>query len=66
MCHREVFCGILVKNVADFCPYLKSMPKSKVMVKRIRLITLTKEVSEKSLHRFCSLVYSHEKNFDQV
>jgi hypothetical protein len=38
---RDCFCGILVKNVASF---LKSLPEAKV--KRLRLIALTKEVSE--------------------
>ena len=41
---RDCFCGILVKNVAAFCPCLKSLPEAKV--KRLRLIALTKEVSE--------------------
>jgi hypothetical protein len=36
-------CGI--KNVATFCPCLKSLPEAKV--KRLRLIVLTKEVSKK-------------------
>jgi hypothetical protein len=40
----RVFCGILVKNVAAFCPLLKSLPEAKV--KRLRLIALTKEVLE--------------------
>ena len=42
---KTVFCGILVKNVATFCPCLKSLPGAKV--KRLRLIALTKEVSKK-------------------
>ena len=42
---RDCFCGILVKNVAAFCPCLKSLPEAKV--KRLRLIALTKEVSKK-------------------
>jgi hypothetical protein len=33
-----------VKNVATFCPCLKSLPEAKV--KRLRLISLTKEASE--------------------
>ena len=41
---RNSFCGILVKNVATFCPCLKSLPE--VKVKTLRLILLTKEVSE--------------------
>jgi hypothetical protein len=41
---RDCFCGILVKNVATFCPFLKSLPDTKV--KRLRLIALIKEVSE--------------------
>ena len=35
----DCFCGILVKNVATFCPCLKSLPESKVKI--LRLITLT-------------------------
>ena len=42
---ETVFCGILVKNVAAFCPCLKSLPEAKV--KRFVLIALTKEVSKK-------------------
>jgi hypothetical protein len=45
MWHKDYFCGILVKNVATFCPCLKSLPEAKV--KRFRLIALTKEVSKK-------------------
>ena len=41
---RDCFCGILVKNVAAFCPCLKSLPEAKV--KRFILIALTKEVSK--------------------
>ena len=44
MWHKDCFCVILVKNVATFCPCLKSLPKTKV--KRLRLIALTKEVSK--------------------
>lgn len=44
---KDCFCGILVKSVAAFCPSLKSLPEAKSKVKRIRLIVLTKEVSEK-------------------
>ena len=36
----DCFCGILVKNVAAFCPCLKSLPEVK------RLVALTKDVSE--------------------
>ena len=48
MWHKDCFCGILVKNVATFYPYLKSLPEAKV--KRhglIELTALTKEVSKK-------------------
>jgi hypothetical protein len=38
MWHKDCFCGILVKNVATFCPCLKSLPEAKV--KRLRLIAL--------------------------
>ena len=44
MWHKDCFCGILVKNVATFCPCLKSLPETKV--ESIRLIALTKKVSE--------------------
>ena len=44
MWSRGCFCGILVKNMAAFCPCLRSLPETKV--KRLRLIALTKEVSE--------------------
>ena len=50
MWHKDCFCGILVKNVATFCPCLKSLPEAKV--KRLRLIALTKEVSKKPSRDF--------------
>ncbi|KRY66817.1 hypothetical protein T11_13570 [Trichinella zimbabwensis] len=28
---RDCFCGILVKNVATFCPCLKSLPEAKTL-----------------------------------
>jgi hypothetical protein len=43
--HKDCFCGILVKNMATFCPCPKCLPEAKV--KRLRLIALTKEVSKK-------------------
>ena len=36
-----------MKNVAAFCPCLKSLPEAKSKLKRIILITLTTEVSKK-------------------
>jgi hypothetical protein len=39
-----------VKNVATFCPYLKSLPEAKV--KRLRLIALSREVSKKPSRTF--------------
>jgi hypothetical protein len=45
MWHKDCFCGILVKNVATFCPCLKRLPEAKA--KRLRLIALKKEVSKK-------------------
>jgi hypothetical protein len=42
--HRDAFCGILLKNMAAFCPCLKILPE--VKVKRLILIALAKEVSE--------------------
>ena len=37
---KDCFCGILVKNVAAFCPCLKNLLQTKV--KRFLLIALTK------------------------
>ena len=48
MWQKDYFCKILVKNVATFCPCLKSLPE--VKVKRLGLIeltALTKEASKK-------------------
>jgi hypothetical protein len=63
---RDCFCGILVKNVANFCPCLKGLPEAKV--KRLRLIALTKEVSETPiidfflwLSRMKSILNKHRK-----
>ena len=39
-----------MKNVATFCPCLKSLPEAKV--KRLRLIALSKEVSKKPSRDF--------------
>ena len=39
-----------MKNVATFCPCLKSLPEAKL--KRLRLIALTKEVSKKPSRDF--------------
>jgi hypothetical protein len=41
---RGCFCSILVKNMASFCPCLKSLLEAKE--KRLTLLALTKEVSE--------------------
>ena len=41
---RDCSCDILAKNVAAFCPCLKSLPEAKV--KRVKLIALTKEFSK--------------------
>jgi hypothetical protein len=48
MWHKDYFYGILVKNVATFCPCLKSLPEAN----RLRLISLTKEVSKKPSRDF--------------
>ena len=42
---RDCFYGILMKNMAGFCPCLKSLPEAKV--KRFILIALIEEVSKK-------------------
>jgi hypothetical protein len=59
-------CGILVKNVADFCPCLKSLLETKV--KRFLFIALTKEVSKKPSRNFVfwlslmkSILNKHDK-----
>jgi hypothetical protein len=53
---RDYFCGILVKNVANFWPCLKNLPEAKV--KSLRLIALTKEVSETPIIDFIFLLVS--------
>jgi hypothetical protein len=64
--HKDCFCGILVKNVATFCPCLKSLHEAKVRrLGLIELTALTKEVSKKS-SRDCSLVKSHKEKFEQA
>ena len=55
---RDCFCGILMKNVAAFCPCLKSPLESNV--KRFILIALTKEVSQKPM------VKSHKEHFEKA
>jgi hypothetical protein len=67
MWHKDCLCGILVKNVATFCPCLKSLHETKV--KRLGLIAfiaLTKEVSKKAQQRLCSLVKIHKEKFEQA
>jgi hypothetical protein len=58
---RDCFCGSLVKTRATFCPCLKSLPEAKV--KRLRLIALTKEVSEMPILDFLK---SHKEHFKQA
>jgi hypothetical protein len=60
---RDCSCNILVKNVAAFCPCLKSLPEAKV--KRFRLIALTKEIKS-TRFRLCSEVYSYKDCFYQA
>jgi hypothetical protein len=53
MWHKDCFVVFFVKNVATFCPSLKSLPEAKV--KRLGLIALTaltKEVSKKPSRDF--------------
>jgi hypothetical protein len=50
MWHKDYFCGILVKNVATFCPCLKSLSEAKV--KRLRLIALSKDILKKPSREF--------------
>ena len=41
---RDIYCDILVKNVVAFCPFLKSVPKDKVI--HFRMILLAEEISK--------------------
>jgi hypothetical protein len=50
MWSRDCCCGILVKNVATFCLYLKSLHETKV--KRFILTALKKEISKKPSRNF--------------
>ena len=50
MLPRDHSYHILVKNMAAFCPCLKSLPESKV--KRFILVALTNEVSQKPSRDF--------------
>jgi hypothetical protein len=59
---RDCSCDVLVKNVAVFCPCLKRLPEAKL--KRFQLVALMK--FQQTQKRLCSLVYSHEKHFDQA
>jgi hypothetical protein len=64
MWHKDCFCGILVENVAIFCPCMKSLPEAKV--KRlgvIALIVLTKEVSKKPSRDFVLLLSFIKRSF---
>ena len=61
---RDCSCDILVKNVATFCPCLKSLSKDKV--KRFILNALTKEVSEKKKNSFVLWLSLKKSIFEQV
>ena len=61
--HRDCFCGILVKNVAVFCPGLKSLPGAKV---EIYINCIDKGSFRKAQQRLCSLVKSYEERFEQA
>ena len=51
----KLFCGILVKNVAAFCPCLKSLPEANI--NRHTLISLRKKSQKKkSSVEICSIV----------
>ena len=64
MWHKDCFCGILVKNVATFCPYLKSLSETKV--KRLKSICILKGSFKKAQQRLYSLVKSYEEKFEQA
>lgn len=59
----DCFCGVLVKNVAAFCPCLKSLPEAKV---KTQIHCTDKGSLRKAQQRLCSLVKSQEENFGQV
>ena len=63
MWSRDCFCGILVKNVAVFCPDLKSLPGAKV---EIYINCIDKGNFRKAQQRLCSLVKSYEEKFKQA
>jgi hypothetical protein len=50
MWRRDCFYGILMKNVATFCPCLKSLPEANV--KRFKLNALKKEASKRPSRDF--------------
>ena len=64
MWQRDGSCAIFVKNVAAFCPCLKSLPKAKV--KRFIFNCIDKGSLRNTQHKLCSLVKSHEERFEQV
>ena len=64
MWHKDWFCGILVKNVATFCPCLKSLPEAKV--KRLSINCIDKRSFKKAQQRLCFLVKSYEEKFEQA
>ena len=67
MWHKDCFCGILVKNVAAFCPCLKSLPEAKVKrLELIELTALTKEVSKKPSRDFVLWLSLNEEKFEQA
>jgi hypothetical protein len=59
---RDSFCGILMKNMATFCPFQKSLPAA--IVKRLRLIALIN--LRNTHHRLCSLVKLYKGLFKQA
>ena len=60
---KDCSCNILVKNVATFCPCLKSPFEVKV---EISINCIDKGSLRKGQNRFCILVYCHEEHFDEV
>jgi hypothetical protein len=61
---KDWFCGILVDNVAAFCPCLKSLPESKI--KRFFTNCINKGSLKKAQQRLYCLVKSREECFKQV
>ena len=58
---------VMLKNVAAFCPCLKSLLEAKAKAKKENQINcIDRRSLRKAQHRLCPLVRSHEECFDQA